>query len=49
MGGPIVRSGPTPEYWGNWDQAFSKKKTSKKPAATKKPAAKKAKAKKKKS
>ena len=48
MGGPIVRSGPTPEYWNNWDQAFAKKKSSKKTAA-KKPAAKKVKSKKKKS
>lgn len=47
MGGPIIRSGPTPEYWNNWEQAFGKKKT-KKAAAPKKPA-KKAKAKAKKS
>ncbi len=47
MGGPIVRSGPTPEYWSNWDQAFSKKKSNKKTAA-KKPVVKKVKSKKKK-
>lgn len=26
MGGPIVRTGTTPEFWKNWDQAFGKKK-----------------------
>lgn len=46
MGGPIIRSGPTPEYWENWDKAFGKKKATKKTTA-KKPAKKKAKVKKK--
>jgi len=27
MGGPIVRTGTTPEFWKNWDQAFASKKT----------------------
>lgn len=56
MGGPIVRTGTTPEYWKNWDQVFGnstdKKKTTKKKTAAKavKKTAKKAtKAKKKKS
>jgi hypothetical protein len=40
MGGPIVRTGTTPEFWKNWDNVFGKTGT-KKPAA-KKPAAKKA-------
>lgn len=22
MGGPIVRTGTTPEYWENWDRVF---------------------------
>ncbi len=22
MGGPIVRTGTTPEFWNNWDQVF---------------------------
>jgi len=26
MGGPIVRSGPSPEYSKNWDDVFSSKK-----------------------
>lgn len=26
MGGPIVRFGPTPEYWSNWDSVFGKGK-----------------------
>jgi len=25
MSGPIVRTGTTPEFWKNWDQAFGKK------------------------
>jgi len=45
MGGPIVRSGATPEFTKNWDQVFGKKKKTK--STTAKPAAKK-KAKKKK-
>jgi hypothetical protein len=27
MSGPIVRTGTTPEYWKNYDNIFSKKKT----------------------
>ena len=26
MGGPIVRTGTTPEFWKNWDRAFGAKK-----------------------
>ena len=26
MSGPIVRTGTTPEFWKNWDQAFGDKK-----------------------
>lgn len=42
MGGPIVRTGTTPEFWKNWDQAFGGKKAagaskkSAKPKAAKK-------------
>ena len=25
MSGPIVRTGTTPEFWKNWDQAFGNK------------------------
>jgi hypothetical protein len=25
MGGPIVRTGTTPEFWRNYDQVFGKK------------------------
>ena len=36
MSGPIVRSGPSPEFTKNWDSVFSKgqgkKKTAAKPA-----------------
>lgn len=37
MGGPIVRTGTTPEFWANWDNVFGdKKKTAtKKKSATK--------------
>jgi len=48
MGGPIVRTGTTPEFWQNWDKAFGKtagkSKTAAGPTAKKaaKPAAKKA-------
>ncbi len=28
MGGPIVRTGTTPEFWKNWDQVFGEKKNS---------------------
>lgn len=36
MGGPIVRTGTTPEFWKNWDNVFggkagAKKKGSKSP------------------
>ena len=24
MGGPIVRTGTTPAFWANWEQAFGK-------------------------
>lgn len=30
MSGPIVRSGPSPEYSKNWELAFGKKKAAKK-------------------
>ena len=42
MGGPIVRSGATPEFSRNWDQVFagkSAKGAKKKSAAPKKPKA----------
>ena len=26
MGGPIVRTGATPEFWANWDKVFGDKK-----------------------
>jgi hypothetical protein len=29
MGGPIVRTGTTPEFWKNWDRIFDKKKGTK--------------------
>ncbi len=35
MGGPIVRTGTTPEFWKNWDQVFGGKKTTKKKSAPK--------------
>ena len=25
MGGPIIRTGTTPEFWKNWDKAFGAK------------------------
>ena len=46
MGGPIVRTGTTPEFWKNWDNVFgdkSKKKTGTKKKAAAKPAKKSAK------
>lgn len=46
MGGPIVRSGATPEFSKNWDRIFGKKKTKAKSTPAK-PAAKKRVAKKK--
>jgi hypothetical protein len=27
MGGPIVRTGTTPKFWQNWEQAFGGKKS----------------------
>ena len=35
MGGPIVRTGTTPDYWENWDNIFGAdaKKTAKKKTA----------------
>jgi hypothetical protein len=33
MGGPIVRTGTTPAFWTNWDQAFGKKNTAAKSAS----------------
>jgi hypothetical protein len=49
MGGPIVRTGTTPEFWKNWDNVFGdkgKKKAArsagKQTKAAKKPAKKKA-------
>jgi hypothetical protein len=45
MSGPIVRSGPSPEYSKNWESAFGGRKAAKKSAADSK--AKSAKAKKK--
>jgi hypothetical protein len=39
MGGPIVRSGPTPEFSKNWEQAFGKKSAAAKPKPSKKKAA----------
>ena len=35
MGGPIVRTGATPEFWANWDKVFGDKKKSNKKRATK--------------
>ncbi len=41
MGGPIVRTGTTPEFWKNWDRVFgdnkkaTKKKTTKSKTAVK--------------
>jgi len=33
MGGPIVRTGTTPEFWANYDKVFGGKKKPKKQAA----------------
>jgi hypothetical protein len=46
MGGPIVRTGATPEFSAGWDRIFARKKTATKAAAkpaTKQPAKKAAK------
>lgn len=40
MGGPIVRTGTTPEFWSNWERVFGGKKGAE-PAAAKKAAGKK--------
>ena len=43
MGGPIVRTGTTPAFWANWDQAFGKAAaTDKKKSSGKSKSAKKA-------
>jgi hypothetical protein len=45
MSGPIVRSGPSPEFSKNWENIFGKKSTKKAaPSAKKTPAKKKKKA-----
>jgi len=36
MSGPIVRTGTTPEFWKNWDKAFSGGKAKTTAARTKK-------------
>lgn len=38
MSGPIVRSGPSPEFSRNWESVFGKKSAGSTAAATKKPA-----------
>lgn len=38
MGGPIVRTGTTPEFWKNWDKAFGKAAGGSKKAEAAKPA-----------
>ena len=35
MGGPIVRTGTTPEFWKNWESVFGKKGGAKKTPAAK--------------
>ena len=35
MSGPIVRTGTTPKFWENWEQAFGDKKKTKKKAPSK--------------
>ena len=35
MGGPIVRTGTTPEFWANWDSIFGDKKKKGKSAPAK--------------
>ena len=40
MGGPIVRTGTTPEFWSNWERVFGGNKGAE-PAAAKKAAGKK--------
>ena len=41
MGGPIVRTGTTPEFWKNWDNIFGDKKKSAKKGTASTPSAKK--------
>jgi hypothetical protein len=41
VGGPIVRSGPSPEFSKNWDNIFGKPATAKSAAKPKKKTAKK--------
>jgi hypothetical protein len=38
MGGPIVRTGTTPEFWKNWDNVFGDKGKKKSAAKADKPA-----------
>jgi hypothetical protein len=38
MSGPIVRSGPSPQFTANWDSVFGKSAGKKKSAAKAKPA-----------
>ena len=38
MSGPIVRTGTTPKFWQNWDQAFGGKRGKKSAASDTKPA-----------
>ncbi len=38
MGGPIVRTGTTPEFWKNWDQVFGEESKTAGKKATKKKA-----------
>jgi hypothetical protein len=42
MGGPIVRTGATPEFWENWDKIFGDSGKKKSPAKASKKASKKA-------
>lgn len=35
MSGPIVRTGTTPKFWANWEQAFGDKKKTKKKSPSK--------------
>lgn len=41
MSGPIVRSGPSPQFTQNWDSVFGGKKGASAKSTAKKPAAKK--------
>jgi len=44
MGGPIVRTGATPEFWNNWDRIFGEDSKTKKKNKPKKKSSTKAKA-----